>query len=101
MYYQGKERKKKGGGGRNCKMFCQIQLHFQKVPALNFTHLPRIVNKPELHIQFSSDHAVNTHYFHCKAQSVNAVPENSCHLFRSQCKTHKYTVQAEHRILSY
>jgi hypothetical protein len=55
----------------------------------------RTVNKPELHLQFSSYHAVNTHYFHCKDQSVNVVPENSCHLFRSQCKT-QYTVQAEH-----
>jgi hypothetical protein len=60
----------------------------------------RTVNKPELHLQFSSYHTVNTHYFHCKDQSVNVVPENSCHLFRSKCKTHKYTVQAQHRILA-
>jgi hypothetical protein len=41
MYYPGEE-KEKGGGGRNCKMFCQIELHFQKVPVLNLTDLPEL-----------------------------------------------------------
>jgi len=49
--------------------------------------------------RFSSYRAVSTFRFCYKIQSVNAVCANNLCLFRDPCKTQKYTLWAECRIL--
>ena len=98
MYHQ--EEGNKREGGEKLQNILPDPATFSEITSIKYYWPTKTGNKHELHLQFSSYHAVNTHYFHCKDQSVNVIPEKSCHLFKSQCKTHKYSMQAEHRILA-